>query len=94
MAKEKKQTKQPVRRRKQWHSEDRILLSTTNYLLFAIGVFLILVGFVVLAAEKLVLASFLLVLGYCVFIPLSIFWGIGGEESVEQRLAEAGARVE
>ncbi len=82
------------RPRKKWHSEDKLLLDTKNYVLFAIGVFLIIVGFILLAAESLTLAPLLLVLGYCVFIPLSILVGIGGEESIEERIAESGSRVD
>ncbi len=43
-----------------------------NYLFFGLGILIIIVGYITLAAGSITLAPILLVLGYCVFIPLSI----------------------
>ena len=43
-----------------------------NYILFAIGLLVIVVGYISLSAGSITLAPILLILGYCVLIPLSI----------------------
>nr|MBN2278812.1 hypothetical protein [candidate division Zixibacteria bacterium] len=43
-----------------------------NYIVFAIGILVIIVGYISLAAGSITLAPILLVLGYCVLIPISI----------------------
>ena len=43
-----------------------------NYLLFALGIFIIAVGYIFLGHGSITIAPILLVLGYCVIIPLSI----------------------
>ena len=43
-----------------------------NYILFAIGIIVIVVGYISLSAGSITLAPILLVLGYCVLIPVSI----------------------
>ena len=43
-----------------------------NYILFAIGLLVIIVGYISLSAGSITLAPILLVLGYCVLIPISI----------------------
>jgi len=43
-----------------------------NYLVFALGIFVIVVGYIFLAHGSITIAPILLVLGYCVIIPLSI----------------------
>ena len=43
-----------------------------NYILFAIGILVIVVGYISLSAGSITLAPILLVLGYCVLIPISI----------------------
>ena len=88
------EAKRQPKKRKKWHTKDKLMLDTKNYVLFGIGIFLIILGFILLAAESLTLAPLLLVLGYCVFIPLSILVGIGGEESVEEKIAESGTRTD
>ena len=49
-----------------------------NYLWFAIGLLVIIVGYIFLGSGSITLAPILLVLGYCVLIPISIL--IGGEK--------------
>ncbi len=43
-----------------------------NYLIFAIGLAVIVAGYISLSAGSITLAPILLVLGYCVLIPVSI----------------------
>jgi hypothetical protein len=43
-----------------------------NYGLFALGLATISIGFVTLSKGSMTLAPILLILGYCVFIPLAI----------------------
>ncbi|MBN2226544.1 MAG: hypothetical protein JW763_04205 [candidate division Zixibacteria bacterium] len=43
-----------------------------NYLFFGVGIITIIVGYITLAAGSITLAPILLVLGYCVLIPVSI----------------------
>jgi len=43
-----------------------------NYLIFAIGVVVIIIGYISLSAGSITLAPVLLVLGYCVLIPIAI----------------------
>jgi len=51
-----------------------------NYILFAIGILVIVVGYISLAAGSITLAPILLALGYCVLIPVSII--IGGKKKI------------
>lgn len=43
-----------------------------NYILFAVAMVVIAIGFVLLGQNSIVMAPILLVVGYCVLIPLSI----------------------
>ena len=45
---------------------------TRNYLFFGIGLLVIIGGYIALASGSITLAPVLLVLGYCVLIPVSI----------------------
>ncbi len=55
-------------------------LSAINYLIFAVAVMIIILGYVSLSKGpadsfwSLTLAPILLVIGYCILVPLSIFW--------------------
>jgi len=55
-------------------------LSVMNYLIFAVAVMVIVLGYVSLSKGpadsfwSLTLAPILLVIGYCILVPLSIFW--------------------
>ncbi len=70
-----------------------IALSKTNYILAAIGLVVIIVGYVCLAQPPvngfltLTVAPILLVTGYCVIMPLAILWRgkNQGERSGEQQ---------
>jgi hypothetical protein len=46
--------------------------TSKNYILFAIGLFVIVIGYITLGYGSITLAPILLVLGYCVIIPIAI----------------------
>lgn len=52
--------------------KDSLGFTRKNYYLFALGLVIIVVGFISLRMGSITLAPILLVLGYCVIIPLSI----------------------
>ncbi len=54
--------------------KDKSILPFTrkNYLLFAVGLLVIVIGYVTLGYGSITLAPILLVLGYCVIIPVAI----------------------
>jgi len=51
-----------------------------NYLIFGIGLLTIVAGYISLAAGSITLAPILLVLGYCVLIPVSII--VSGKQEI------------
>ena len=53
-----------------------------NYLWFAIGLLIIIVGYIFLGSGSITLAPILLVLGYCVIIPIAII--ISGEKKEKE----------
>jgi hypothetical protein len=67
--KEKKKKEKPTRKESFLATVD---FSKKNVLFFGIGLILIIVGFILLAAGDIVLAPILLVVGYLVFFPLGI----------------------
>jgi len=71
MAKKKKKIKTPIIKKR--HAEfPRIKFSWRNYLLIFLGVFSVILGYFFLSRESLTLSPILLVLGYCVLIPIGI----------------------
>jgi hypothetical protein len=54
-----------------------------NYILFAIGIFVIVIGYITLGYGSITLAPILLVLGYCVIIPIAIIINGGRERPKE-----------
>ena len=50
----------------------KVEFSLTNYILFAVGIFTIIIGFISLSKGSITLAPLLLIIGYLVFIPLAI----------------------
>ncbi len=46
---------------------------STSYILFGSGVLAIFIGFILMLKENITLAPILMVLGYCVIIPIAIF---------------------
>jgi hypothetical protein len=55
-------------------TKDKSILPFTrkNYFLFAVGLLVIVIGYVTLGYGSITLAPILLVLGYCVIIPVAI----------------------
>jgi hypothetical protein len=43
-----------------------------NYYIFGVGIFTIILGYILLASGSITLSPILLILGYCVLIPISI----------------------
>lgn len=87
MAKKDKYKGKPKARPKpkiEGHKEKSVLPFTRkNYVLFAIGIFVIIVGYITLGYGSVTLAPILLVLGYCVIIPIAIIIN-GGREKLKE----------
>lgn len=55
-------------------------LAKNNYLFFGIGILVIIIGYILMAAgettsfQSVKIAPVILVIGYCVIIPISIFY--------------------
>lgn len=49
-----------------------ICLTNINWIIFAMGILCIIIGYIFLALESLTLSPILLVLGYAVLLPLSL----------------------
>jgi hypothetical protein len=63
-----------------------------NYLLFAVGLVVIIIGYIALSMGSITLAPILLVLGYCVVIPIAII--INGGRAKEKTQSEAKPQTE
>lgn len=63
-----------------------------NYLLFGVALLVIIIGYVALGQGSMTLAPFLLVIGYCILIPIALLVK-GRRETVENSAdkAEAGS---
>lgn len=74
MAKKDKMRKKDKKEKKEKRQEQLIDVKFTkkNMLFFGIGVVMVIVGFILLAAGDIVLSPILLILGYLVFFPLGI----------------------
>ena len=70
------------------HEEIRWPFGMKNYLVFALALVVIVIGYVTLGYGSMTLAPILLVLGYCVLIPVAIV--IRGKPG-ESRTAADGA---
>jgi len=60
--------------------------SKKNYILFAVGIAVIVIGYIALGMGSITLAPIFLVLGYCVIIPIAII--INGEKGKEKAKIE------
>jgi len=68
-----KPTKQPTApKAPKKPARPQIALGKKNYIVMAAGLLTVIVGFVTLARGSITLAPLLLVLGYCVLIPVSL----------------------
>ncbi len=54
------------------HLGESLGFGKPNYILLAVGLGLIILGYIFLAGGSITIAPILLVLGYCVFLPLGI----------------------
>lgn len=52
--------------------EGRIRFGKTNYLLLSLGILFIILGYLTLSKGSITLAPILLVVGYCILIPIGI----------------------
>jgi uncharacterized membrane protein len=68
---EKKKKKEPS------HRDYSLSFSRKNYVTFAIALFIIIIGWLLLGKGSMNLAPVLLVVGYLILIPLAILWGSG-----------------
>jgi Ca2+/Na+ antiporter len=55
-----------------------------NYILFAVGILVIIVGFIFLAIGDITLSPILLIVGYCVIIPIALLYGRKEKKAEEQ----------
>lgn len=60
------------RRQKTKAAEKRLVFGRRNWLVLLAGVLTIVLGFFALSSGSITLAPILLVLGYCVIVPLAI----------------------
>lgn len=64
----------------------------TNYIVLGIGLFLVIVGFIFLGAGDITVSPILLVLGYCVAIPLGIL--LTGRKKKKESLSGGGGAAD
>lgn len=64
--------KKPAAKGRRVPGGDTLPFGKKNQILFGIGFFVILVGYYLLSRNSITLAPLLLVVGYCVLIPLAI----------------------
>ncbi len=64
----------------------------TNYIALGIGLFLVIVGFIFLGVGDITIAPILLVLGYCVAIPLGIL--LPGRKKKKESLSGGGGAAD
>jgi hypothetical protein len=59
-----------------------------NYVLFAVAIVVIVIGYFLLGSGSMTMAPILLVLGYCVLIPVAIM--VRGKEEALEEVDQAG----
>lgn len=62
-----------------------------NYLWLGIGILIIVIGYIALGSGSITLAPILLVLGYCVIIPIAIL--LNGRKSKTELSGSAGKEI-
>ena len=70
--------------RKTKKSEESLGFTKLNYILMAVGLGMIVLGYIFLAAGDITGAPILLVLGYCAVLPIAILIGRKPKTPVEQ----------
>ncbi len=71
---ERKRSQSESRRKREGKAQDHLPLERANLILFAIALAVIVAGYLALAAGSITLAPILLVLGYCVLVPVAIVY--------------------
>jgi len=61
-------------------SDDSLGFTSANYIFFAIGIIVVILGFVALKIGSITIAPILLVIGYCVIIPIAILYRVKKDE--------------
>jgi len=87
-------SKEKVKKKPKEIVAEPLSFTKANYIVFVLALILIVVGWILLAKGSMTLAPLILVISYCVLIPISILIGIGKGKSVEERMAESGARLD
>ncbi|MEO0082300.1 MAG: hypothetical protein ABIL25_08430 [candidate division WOR-3 bacterium] len=67
-----KPLKQPPPKTPKKPARPQVALGRKNYIIMAVGIVIVAIGFITLARGSITLAPLLLVLGYCVLIPVSL----------------------
>lgn len=70
--KKKKSPKKEIKKKEKPSKEEHLYFTKKNYTLFAAGIISIILGYLSLSRGSITLAPILLVLGYVIFIPVSI----------------------
>jgi len=71
---ERKRAQSESRRKRDGKTQDHLPLERANLVLFAVALAVIVGGYLTLAAGSITLAPILLVLGYCVLVPVAIVY--------------------
>ncbi len=69
---------------KKGQEKTKLPFGRKNYLVFVLGILVIVLGYILLGYGSITLAPILLVLGYCVIIPISIMIRDKKEEPSEK----------
>jgi len=78
------------KRRKKKKGENGLGFTRLNYVLMAVGLALLVIGYIFLAVGDITVAPILLVLGYCVVIPAAILiTGRSGKAPSEEKEAHS-----
>ena len=76
-----KRRPQSSRRRDRNRKPYTLPFQTRHYQLFGAGLLVILAGFITLGFGSITLAPLLMVVGYCVLIPLILLWKADADEA-------------
>ncbi len=87
---QRKKRKRPLKQAepKRERREGSLAMGSRNVLMLFVGIIIIVIGYFLLGRGSITAAPLLLVLGYCVVVPLSIILWVKRSESGNQR--EAG----
>lgn len=60
-----------------------------NYYIFAVGLLIIIAGYISLGSGSITLAPILLVLGYCAIIPIAILYRSGDNGETQEKVSSS-----